>query len=145
MDAWKLGPGELPCLATLVAAAAQVLGLLSFITFLFAIIGVQLFNGAFRQRCVPLDLLDLNSTEGGAGARRLHNVPDYAWEGDEEQPFLWVEQMCGEALSTLGDIGRCGAGLQCVVGNHTPANAFHSFDSFGDGMLLLYMVRRVRP
>ena len=83
---------------------AQVILLTAFIMFLFATVGVQLFTGVMRQRCVANDLEGvplnirvqiLNTTLGstlGLSSRTRR---------DEPPPFLWVEDMCGDVLGAV--------------------------------------------
>ena len=81
----------------------QVLMLLTFMSCVFAIIGLQVFGGITRQRCVD--------------AAHAANASVAMAESDA---FVRLDEVCGDILGG-GDSARCEGNQTCVMGTDTPA------------------------
>ncbi|TWW56603.1 Sodium channel protein type 8 subunit alpha [Takifugu flavidus] len=129
------------CLKTIVGALIQSVKKLSDVMILtvfclsvFALIGLQLFMGNLRQKCVfwPINITD----------SQLSN---------KSQPFDWDEYITNDTnfyflpgqLDALlcgnsSDSGRCPEGYTCMKAGRNPNYGYTSFDSFGWAFLALF-------
>uniref|UniRef100_A0A8C4SHK0 Sodium channel protein n=1 Tax=Erpetoichthys calabaricus TaxID=27687 RepID=A0A8C4SHK0_ERPCA len=131
----------IPGLKTIVGALIQSVKKLSDVMILtvfclsvFALIGLQLFMGNLRQKCV---IWPINSTE--------------VYLGNGSKGFDWDEYILNEtnfyflpgALDALlcgnsSDSGRCPEGYMCMKAGRNPNYGYTSFDTFGWAFLALF-------
>ncbi|KAM6947041.1 sodium channel, voltage gated, type VIII, alpha subunit b isoform 1-T1 [Lycodopsis pacificus] len=131
----------IPGLKTIVGALIQSVKKLSDVMILtvfclsvFALIGLQLFMGNLRQKCV---IWPINITE------------QYPMNGSN--PFVWKEYIMNDSnfyilpnqLDALlcgnsSDSGRCPEGFTCMKAGRNPNYGYTSFDSFGWAFLTLF-------
>ncbi|XP_051946771.1 sodium channel protein type 8 subunit alpha-like isoform X10 [Xyrauchen texanus] len=131
----------IPGLKTIVGALIQSVKKLSDVMILtvfclsvFALIGLQLFMGNLRHKCV---IWPINITE--------------MYHGNGSHAFRWEEYIMNEtnfyflpgALDALlcgnsSDSGRCPEGYTCMKAGRNPNYDYTSFDSFGWAFLALF-------
>uniref|UniRef100_A0A4W5KL39 Sodium channel protein n=1 Tax=Hucho hucho TaxID=62062 RepID=A0A4W5KL39_9TELE len=118
----------IPGLKTIVGALVQSVKKLSDVVILtvfclsvFALIGLQLFMGNLRQKCV---IWPINSTENYlANGRNFYFIPGQL-----------DALLCGNS----SDSGRCPEGYTCMKAGRNPNYGYTSFDSFGWAFLTLF-------
>uniref|UniRef100_A0A8C0PA61 Sodium channel protein n=1 Tax=Canis lupus familiaris TaxID=9615 RepID=A0A8C0PA61_CANLF len=127
----------IPGLKTIVGALIQSVKKLSDVMILtvfclsvFALIGLQLFMGNLKHKCLR-DPLDDNET--------LTSLLDTLEEEDYKKYFYYLEGskdalLCG--LST--DSGQCPEGYKCVKAGRNPDYGYTSFDTFSWAFLALF-------
>ncbi|XP_070587769.1 sodium channel protein type 2 subunit alpha-like isoform X9 [Erythrolamprus reginae] len=132
----------IPGLKTIVGALIQSVKKLSDVMILtvfclsvFALIGLQLFMGNLRHKCLlwPLDnatfegniTSHFNSTEGDNDTFRSHF---YVLEGQRDA------LLCGNS----SDAGQCPEGYVCVKAGRNPNYGYTSFDTFSWAFLSLF-------
>uniref|UniRef100_A0AAX7UHZ7 Sodium channel protein n=1 Tax=Astatotilapia calliptera TaxID=8154 RepID=A0AAX7UHZ7_ASTCA len=125
----------IPGLKTIVAALIQsvkkmgdVMILTVFALAVFALVGLQLFMGNLRQKCVrwPIQTNDTIT----------FNFTEYI-ENSENHYFLEGSQdalICGNS----SDAGKCPEGYTCMKAGRNPNFGYTSFDSFGWAFLALF-------
>uniref|UniRef100_A0A3Q4MCQ2 Sodium channel protein n=1 Tax=Neolamprologus brichardi TaxID=32507 RepID=A0A3Q4MCQ2_NEOBR len=154
----------IPGLKTIVAALIQsvkkmvdVMILTVFALAVFALVGLQLFMGNLRQKCVrwPIqtndtmfeifngtssfnNTVDFNDTIGlnDTYTNSTFNFTEYI-ENSENQYFLEGSQdalICGNS----SDAGKCPEGYTCMKAGRNPNFGYTSFDSFGWAFLALF-------
>uniref|UniRef100_A0A8C9ST06 Sodium channel protein n=1 Tax=Scleropages formosus TaxID=113540 RepID=A0A8C9ST06_SCLFO len=136
----------IPGLKTIVGALIQSVKKLSDVMILtvfclsvFALIGLQLFMGNLRHKCV---IWPINSTEnylsnGSKGYNRPHLVLFFVFFFPENFYFLPGQNdalLCGNS----SDSGRCPEGYTCMKAGRNPNYGYTSFDSFGWAFLALF-------
>ncbi|XP_017563106.1 sodium channel, voltage gated, type VIII, alpha subunit a isoform X1 [Pygocentrus nattereri] len=131
----------IPGLKTIVGALIQSVKKLSDVMILtvfclsvFALIGLQLFMGNLRQKCV---IWPINITESyqGNGSRGF-DWDEYI-KNDTNFYFLpgsLDALLCGNS----SDSGRCPEGYTCMKAGRNPNYGYTSFDSFGWAFLALF-------
>ncbi|KAL4623474.1 sodium channel protein type 4 subunit alpha-like [Arapaima gigas] len=137
----------IPGLKTIVGALIQsvkkladVMILTVFCLSVFALIGLQLFMGNLRQKCVRSTAHCLNATIGN-GTFFCNNK---TWASinafiTEEENFYKIEGakdalICGNST----DAGKCPDGFDCLKTGRNPNYGYTSFDSFGWAFLALF-------
>ncbi|XP_034006158.1 sodium channel protein type 4 subunit alpha-like [Trematomus bernacchii] len=138
----------IPGLKTIVGALIQsvkkladVMILTVFCLSVFALIGLQLFMGNLRQKCVRNTEHCLNDSMS-ANASFLCNNKTWASLHDfisDEGNFYKVEGakdalICGNS----SDAGKCPDGFDCLKAGRNPNYGYTSFDSFGWAFLSLF-------
>ncbi|XP_047464927.1 sodium channel protein type 4 subunit alpha A [Mugil cephalus] len=154
----------IPGLKTIVAALIQsvkkmvdVMVLTVFALAVFALVGLQLFMGNLRQKCVrwPIqtnetlfeffnttsafnDTMSFNDTMGGNGtySNSTFNFNEYI-ENTENHYYLEGSNdalICGNS----SDAGKCPEGYTCMKAGRNPNFGYTSFDSFGWSFLALF-------
>uniref|UniRef100_A0A669BDM9 Sodium channel protein n=1 Tax=Oreochromis niloticus TaxID=8128 RepID=A0A669BDM9_ORENI len=154
----------IPGLKTIVAALIQsvkkmgdVMILTVFALAVFALVGLQLFMGNLRQKCVrwPIqtndtmfeifnatssfnNTVDFNNTTGfnDTYTNSTFNFTAYI-ENSENHYFLEGSQdalICGNS----SDAGKCPEGYTCMKAGRNPNFGYTSFDSFGWAFLALF-------
>uniref|UniRef100_A0A8D3DUN3 Sodium channel protein n=1 Tax=Scophthalmus maximus TaxID=52904 RepID=A0A8D3DUN3_SCOMX len=128
----------IPGLKTIVGALFQSVKRLSDVMILtvfclsvFALIGLQLFMGHLKQKCVRNGTL-YNTTESGNNFNQsafLINESHYYYLPGKTDPLL-----CG--MST--EAGQCPEGFTCLKVGKNPDYDYTSFDSFGWAFLSLF-------
>ncbi|XP_043537665.1 sodium channel protein type 8 subunit alpha-like [Chiloscyllium plagiosum] len=133
----------IPGLKTIVGALIQSVKKLSDVMILtvfclsvFALIGLQLFMGNLRQKCViwPPNPAYLNATD--ENGTRIFDFNDYIMN---DTNFYWVAGMgdpllCGNST----DAGQCPEGYMCMKAGRNPNYGYTSFDTFGWAFLALF-------
>uniref|UniRef100_A0A8D3CXK3 Sodium channel protein n=1 Tax=Scophthalmus maximus TaxID=52904 RepID=A0A8D3CXK3_SCOMX len=137
----------IPGLKTIVAALIQsvkkmvdVMILTVFALAVFALIGLQLFMGNLRHKCVrwPIETNETSfeffNTTSTFGDTALSTTP---WAFKINQYFLEGSLdalLCGNS----SDAGKCPEGFTCMKAGRNPNYGYTSFDSFGWAFLALF-------
>uniref|UniRef100_A0A8C2FCE3 Sodium channel protein type 4 subunit alpha B n=1 Tax=Cyprinus carpio TaxID=7962 RepID=A0A8C2FCE3_CYPCA len=138
----------IPGLKTIVSALIQsvkkladVMILTVFCLSVFALIGLQLFMGILRQKCVRSPAHCINSTYPGNGSFVCNNktwlsIKDFLTNEDN---FYKIEGskdalICGYS----SDAGKCPDGFDCLKTGRNPNYGYTSFDTFGWAFLALF-------
>uniref|UniRef100_A0A8C3VGK7 Sodium channel protein n=1 Tax=Catharus ustulatus TaxID=91951 RepID=A0A8C3VGK7_CATUS len=117
----------------------------------FALIGLQLFMGNLRNKCLqwpPENFTletnitsQLNSTIGENGTLVNSTVTPFDWKGyiEDESHFYFLEGqndalLCGNS----SDAGQCPEGYTCVKAGRNPNYGYTSFDTFSWAFLSLF-------
>ncbi|XP_074404659.1 sodium channel protein type 1 subunit alpha isoform X6 [Zonotrichia albicollis] len=148
----------IPGLKTIVGALIQSVKKLSDVMILtvfclsvFALIGLQLFMGNLRNKCLqwpPENFTletnitsQLNSTIGENGTLLNSTVAPFDWKGyiEDESHFYFLEGqndalLCGNS----SDAGQCPEGYTCVKAGRNPNYGYTSFDTFSWAFLSLF-------
>uniref|UniRef100_A0A671WJ87 Sodium channel protein n=1 Tax=Sparus aurata TaxID=8175 RepID=A0A671WJ87_SPAAU len=132
----------IPGLKTIVGALIQsvkkladVMILTVFCLSVFALIGLQLFMGNLRQKCVliPPMLLSNNTSDAGSSDfdynEHINNPENYYYLPDQLDALL-----CGNS----SDAGVCPEGYVCLKAGRNPNYGYTSYDSFGWAFLALF-------
>ncbi|XP_026877145.2 sodium channel, voltage gated, type VIII, alpha subunit a isoform X4 [Electrophorus electricus] len=131
----------IPGLKTIVGALIQSVKKLSDVMILtvfclsvFALIGLQLFMGNLRQKCViwPINITDsvlANGTRGLDWDSYIKNETNFYF-----LPGSLDALLCGNS----SDSGRCPEGYTCMKAGRNPNYGYTSFDSFGWAFLALF-------
>uniref|UniRef100_A0A8C5BEQ8 Sodium channel protein n=1 Tax=Gadus morhua TaxID=8049 RepID=A0A8C5BEQ8_GADMO len=136
----------IPGLKTIVGALIQsvkklanVMILTVFCLSVFALIGLQLFMGNLRQKCVvwpPLFLNDslvdnFNGTDNSTFDfhQYINNPENYYYRNNDMDPLL-----CGNS----SDAGQCPEGFNCMKAGENPNHGYTSYDTFGWAFLALF-------
>ncbi|XP_066508634.1 sodium channel protein type 2 subunit alpha-like [Hoplias malabaricus] len=138
----------IPGLKTIVGALIQsvkkladVMILTVFCLSVFALIGLQLFMGVLRQKCVRSAAHCVNSTYMGNSSFVCNNK---TWQSMKE--FITSEEnyykiegakdalICGYS----SDAGKCPDGFDCLKTGRNPNYGYTSFDGFGWAFLALF-------
>uniref|UniRef100_A0A8C1MW87 Sodium channel protein n=1 Tax=Cyprinus carpio TaxID=7962 RepID=A0A8C1MW87_CYPCA len=125
----------IPGLKTIVGALIQSVKKLSDVMILtvfclsvFALIGLQLFMGNLRQKCVKMP--EVNVTEN------LTATLNYSTGLELHSTFNWTEDplLCGNS----SDAGQCPEGFMCIKAGRNPDYGYTSFDTFSWAFLSLF-------
>ncbi|KAM9757802.1 sodium channel, voltage gated, type VIII, alpha subunit b isoform 5-T5 [Menidia menidia] len=131
----------IPGLKTIVGALIQSVKKLSDVMILtvfclsvFALIGLQLFMGNLRNKCViwPINMTAQyleNGTRGFDWDRYIMNDSNFYF-----LPGMLDALICGNS----SDSGRCPEGFTCMKAGRNPNYGYTSFDSFGWAFLTLF-------
>ncbi|XP_063071129.1 sodium channel, voltage gated, type VIII, alpha subunit b [Engraulis encrasicolus] len=131
----------IPGLKTIVGALIQSVKKLSDVMILtvfclsvFALIGLQLFMGNLRHKCVfwPINMNDTWLSNGSRGFdwdEYIMNDTNFYFLPDQLDALL-----CGNS----SDSGRCPEGYTCMKAGRNPNYGYTSFDSFGWAFLALF-------
>ncbi|KTF88576.1 hypothetical protein cypCar_00019252, partial [Cyprinus carpio] len=113
---------------------SDVMILTVFCLSVFALIGLQLFMGNLRQKCV---IWPFNSTESYlANGSRGFDFNEYIMNDTNFYflPGMLDALLCGNS----SDAGRCPEGYTCMKAGRNPNYGYTSFDSFGWAFLALF-------
>ncbi|XP_056278662.1 sodium channel, voltage gated, type VIII, alpha subunit a isoform X7 [Pseudoliparis swirei] len=123
----------IPGLKTIVGALIQSVKKLSDVMILtvfclsvFALIGLQLFMGNLRHKCV---IWPINTTKSFDWKEYIMNDTNFYF-----QPGQLDALLCGNS----SDSGRCPEGYTCMKAGRNPNYGYTSFDSFGWAFLTLF-------
>ncbi|KAI3369450.1 hypothetical protein L3Q82_007668 [Scortum barcoo] len=131
----------IPGLKTIVGALIQSVKKLSDVMILtvfclsvFALIGLQLFMGNLRNKCViwPINMTEQYLTNGSRGfdwGEYIMNDTNFYFLPGQLDALL-----CGNS----SDSGRCPEGFTCMKAGRNPNYGYTSFDSFGWAFLTLF-------
>eukprot|EP00076_Gallus_gallus_P042880 XP_025008418.1 sodium channel protein type 1 subunit alpha isoform X5 [Gallus gallus] len=148
----------IPGLKTIVGALIQSVKKLSDVMILtvfclsvFALIGLQLFMGNLRNKCLqwpPENFTletnitsELNSTIGENGTLVNSTVTPFDWKGyiEDESHFYFLEGQSDALLcGNSSDAGQCPEGYTCVKAGRNPNYGYTSFDTFSWAFLSLF-------
>uniref|UniRef100_A0A8C2JWQ8 Sodium channel protein n=1 Tax=Cyprinus carpio TaxID=7962 RepID=A0A8C2JWQ8_CYPCA len=132
----------IPGLKTIVGALIQSVKKLSDVMILtvfclsvFALIGLQLFMGNLRQKCVKMP--EVNVTEN------LTSTLNYSAGSELNNTFNWKEYTSNESKDPLlcgnsSDAGQCPEGFMCIKAGRNPDYGYTSFDTFSWAFLSLF-------
>ncbi|XP_068507626.1 sodium channel, voltage-gated, type I-like, alpha isoform X1 [Syngnathus scovelli] len=145
----------IPGLKTIVGALfqsvkklADVMILTVFCLSVFALIGLQLFMGHLKQKCVFIPVHNNSTINGTFSNKTYMNITD---NSTQKNTFNWTEYsldsenyyylpgkrdplLCGNG----SEAGRCPEGFACVKVGKNPDYGYTSFDSFGWAFLSLF-------
>ncbi|KAK6299703.1 hypothetical protein J4Q44_G00297360 [Coregonus suidteri] len=138
----------IPGLKTIVGALIQsvkkladVMILTVFCLSVFALIGLQLFMGNLRQKCVRSTAHCINSTLNTnttffCNNRTWPSLKDFIADEDNYYKVEGAKDalICGDG----SDAGHCPDGFQCLKAGRNPNYGYTSFDSFGWAFLSLF-------
>ncbi|XP_030630528.1 sodium channel, voltage gated, type XII, alpha a [Chanos chanos] len=138
----------IPGLKTIVGALIQsvrkladVMILTVFCLSVFALIGLQLFMGILRQKCVRSTAHCVNSSYTGNGTFFCNNrtwlsMKDFITNEDNYYKIEGAKDalICGYS----SDAGKCPDGFDCLKTGRNPNYGYTSFDSFGWAFLALF-------
>ncbi|XP_058869420.1 sodium channel protein type 8 subunit alpha [Acipenser ruthenus] len=131
----------IPGLKTIVGALIQSVKKLSDVMILtvfclsvFALIGLQLFMGNLRQKCViwPINSTDMYFSNGSKGLdweEYIMNETNFYFIPGAQDALL-----CGNS----SDSGKCPEGYTCMKAGRNPNYGYTSFDTFGWAFLALF-------
>ncbi|XP_073324255.1 sodium channel, voltage gated, type VIII, alpha subunit b isoform X8 [Pagrus major] len=131
----------IPGLKTIVGALIQSVKKLSDVMILtvfclsvFALIGLQLFMGNLRQKCViwPINMTDQYLANGSRG---------FDWDEyimNDTNFYFLPGQLDALLCGNSSDSGRCPEGFMCMKAGRNPNYGYTSFDSFGWAFLTLF-------
>uniref|UniRef100_H0WRG0 Sodium channel protein n=1 Tax=Otolemur garnettii TaxID=30611 RepID=H0WRG0_OTOGA len=131
----------IPGLKTIVGALIQSVKKLSDVMILtvfclsvFALIGLQLFMGNLRNKCVvwPINFNESyleNGTKGFDWEEYINNKTNFYTVAGMLEPLL-----CGNS----SDAGQCPEGYQCMKAGRNPNYGYTSFDTFSWAFLALF-------
>ncbi|XP_064925745.1 sodium channel protein type 1 subunit alpha isoform X5 [Columba livia] len=148
----------IPGLKTIVGALIQSVKKLSDVMILtvfclsvFALIGLQLFMGNLRNKCLqwpPENFTletnitsQLNSSIGENGTLFNSTVTPFDWKGyiEDESHFYFLEGQSDALLcGNSSDAGQCPEGYTCVKAGRNPNYGYTSFDTFSWAFLSLF-------
>uniref|UniRef100_A0A8C5AVU1 Sodium channel protein n=1 Tax=Gadus morhua TaxID=8049 RepID=A0A8C5AVU1_GADMO len=143
----------IPGLKTIVGALIQsvkkmvdVMILTVFALAVFALVGLQLFMGNLRQKCIRWpppnndtllgDFSNATALNGSLASNHTFNFVEYI-ENTDNQYYLEGSLdalLCGNS----SDAGKCPEGYQCIKAGRNPNYGYTSFDSFGWAFLALF-------
>uniref|UniRef100_A0A8B9JBG4 Sodium channel protein n=1 Tax=Astyanax mexicanus TaxID=7994 RepID=A0A8B9JBG4_ASTMX len=125
----------IPGLKTIVGALIQsvkkladVMILTVFCLSVFALIGLQLFMGNLRQKCVRSPAHCINNTVPSIYSNSSFYYNFYKVEGAKDA------LICGNS----SDAGKCPDGFECMKTGRNPNYGYTSFDTFGWAFLSLF-------
>uniref|UniRef100_A0A8C7WJM5 Sodium channel protein n=1 Tax=Oncorhynchus mykiss TaxID=8022 RepID=A0A8C7WJM5_ONCMY len=131
----------IPGLKTIVGALIQSVKKLSDVMILtvfclgvFALIGLQLFMGNLRQKCV---IWPINSTENFLANGSI----GFDWNeyiNNDKNFYFLPRQLDALLCGNSSDSGRCPEGFTCMKAGRNPNYGYTSFDSFGWAFLALF-------
>ncbi|XP_010780414.1 sodium channel protein type 8 subunit alpha-like isoform X2 [Notothenia coriiceps] len=131
----------IPGLKTIVGALIQSVKKLSDVMILtvfclsvFALIGLQLFMGNLRQKCViwPVNITEQFLANGSRG---------FDWDEyimNDRNFYFLPNQLDALLCGNSSDSGRCPEGFMCMKAGRNPNYGYTSFDSFGWAFLTLF-------
>ncbi|XP_062854019.1 sodium channel, voltage gated, type VIII, alpha subunit b [Trichomycterus rosablanca] len=132
----------IPGLKTIVGALIQSVKKLSDVMILtvfclsvFALIGLQLFMGNLRQKCVIWPISNETVTYLANGSKGF----DFSEYIMNDTNFYFLPGMLDALLcGNSSDSGRCPEGYTCMKAGRNPNYGYTSFDSFGWAFLALF-------
>ncbi|XP_019113442.1 sodium channel, voltage gated, type VIII, alpha subunit b isoform X5 [Larimichthys crocea] len=131
----------IPGLKTIVGALIQSVKKLSDVMILtvfclsvFALIGLQLFMGNLRNKCViwPINMTEQYLANGSRG---------FDWDEyimNDTNFYFLPNQLDALLCGNSSDSGRCPEGFTCMKAGRNPNYGYTSFDSFGWAFLTLF-------
>ncbi|KAK9965114.1 hypothetical protein ABG768_004223 [Culter alburnus] len=144
----------IPGLKTIVGALIQsvkkmvdVMILTIFALAVFALIGLQLFMGNLRHKCIrwPIPnstIFDVNnSTMVNATTLNVTDTFDFkAYINNEENQYFLEGSLDALICGNSSDAGRCPEGYTCMKAGRNPNYGYTSYDTFGWAFLTLFRV-----
>nr|XP_042715424.1 sodium channel protein type 5 subunit alpha-like isoform X15 [Chrysemys picta bellii] len=116
---------------------ADVMILTVFCLSVFALIGLQLFMGNLRHKCVR-NYTEFNSTNGTfySGVQKWNSLDDFL--NDPENYFIKNGTSDALLCGNSSDAGTCPTGYRCLKAGENPDHGYTSFDTFGWAFLSLF-------
>ncbi|XP_050797475.1 sodium channel protein type 5 subunit alpha-like isoform X1 [Gopherus flavomarginatus] len=116
---------------------ADVMILTVFCLSVFALIGLQLFMGNLRHKCVR-NYTEFNSTNGTpySGIQKWNSLDDFL--NDPENYFIKNGTSDALLCGNSSDAGTCPTGYRCLKAGENPDHGYTSFDTFGWAFLSLF-------
>ncbi|XDV45049.1 hypothetical protein PO909_013220 [Leuciscus waleckii] len=144
----------IPGLKTIVGALIQsvkkmvdVMILTVFALAVFALIGLQLFMGNLRHKCIrwPIPnstIFDVdNSTMVNDTILNVTDTFDFkAYIDNEENQYFLEESLDALICGNSSDAGKCPEGYTCMKAGRNPNYGYTSYDNFGWAFLALFRV-----
>lgn len=134
----------IPGLKTIVGALIQsvkkltdVMILTVFCLGVFALVGLQLFMGNLRQKCVIWPL-DFNASFDDAGIYNSSNFNYQAHVQNESNFYFLPGQLDPLLCGNSSDAGKCPEGYICLKTGNNPNYGYTNYDSFGWAFLALF-------
>uniref|UniRef100_A0A8C2G5C6 Sodium channel protein n=1 Tax=Cyprinus carpio TaxID=7962 RepID=A0A8C2G5C6_CYPCA len=140
----------IPGLKTIVGALIQSVKKLSDVMILtvfclsvFALIGLQLFMGNLRQKCVKMPEVNvtenLTATLNYSTGLELHSTFNWTEYISDERNYYFLPGrrdplLCGNS----SDAGQCPEGFMCIKAGRNPDYGYTSFDTFSWAFLSLF-------
>ncbi|KAL0984438.1 hypothetical protein UPYG_G00141510 [Umbra pygmaea] len=147
----------IPGLKTIVGALVQsvkkmgdVMILTVFALAVFALIGLQLFMGNLRNKCIRWPILNstvfdynstsfLNNTMGFDETLNFTMPLDFhEYINNEENQYFLEGSLDALLCGNSSDAGKCPEGYTCIKGGRNPNYGYTSYDSFGWAFLALF-------
>ncbi|MFT7809510.1 sodium channel protein type 4 subunit alpha A-like [Arapaima gigas] len=133
----------IPGLKTIVGALIQsvkkmvdVMILTMFALAVFALVGLQLFMGNLRHKCVRWPPSNDTWTGVNSTANSTFDFNEYI--SDEENQYFLGGALDALLCGNSSDAGRCPEGYVCMKAGRNPNYGYTSFDSFGWAFLALF-------
>uniref|UniRef100_A0A8C1I4U5 Sodium channel protein n=1 Tax=Cyprinus carpio carpio TaxID=630221 RepID=A0A8C1I4U5_CYPCA len=144
----------IPGLKTIVGALIQsvkkmvnVMILTLFALAVFALIGLQLFMGNLRHKCIRWPIAnstifdDYNSTMVNDTTLNITDTFDFkAYIDNEENQYFLEGSLDALICGNSSDAGRCPEGYTCMKAGRNPNYGYTSYDNFGWAFLTLFRV-----
>uniref|UniRef100_A0AAY4E0Y9 Sodium channel protein n=1 Tax=Denticeps clupeoides TaxID=299321 RepID=A0AAY4E0Y9_9TELE len=138
----------IPGLKTIVGALIQSVKKLSDVMILtvfclsvFALIGLQLFMGNLRQKCVRIPLPNSVSNSSQNFTEVLNLTSTFNWTEyiNDESNYYYLPNRRDALLCGNGsDAGHCPEGFSCIKAGRNPDYGYTSFDTFSWAFLSLF-------
>ncbi|NP_001034914.1 sodium channel protein type 4 subunit alpha A [Danio rerio] len=142
----------IPGLKTIVGALIQsvkkmidVMILTIFALAVFALIGLQLFMGNLRQKCIRWPILNstifdvYNSNMVNDTTLNVTDTFDFkAYINNEENQYFLEGSLDALLCGNSSDAGRCPEGYTCMKAGRNPNYGYTSYDNFGWAFLALF-------
>ncbi|XP_058261391.1 sodium channel protein type 4 subunit alpha A [Hemibagrus wyckioides] len=137
----------IPGLKTIVGALIQsvkkmvdVMILTNFALAVFALIGLQLFMGNLRHKCIRWPIS--NSTMDGYNSTLMDDFNttfDFtAYTENEDNQYFLEGSLDALLCGNSSDAGKCPEGFTCMKAGRNPNYGYTSFDTFGWAFLALF-------
>uniref|UniRef100_A0A3P9P9S2 Sodium channel protein n=1 Tax=Poecilia reticulata TaxID=8081 RepID=A0A3P9P9S2_POERE len=119
----------------------DVMILIVFFVSVFALIGLQLFMGDLRHKCVLTLSSNSNTSEGAFNINSNENISDfdfYTHINDSDNYYHLPGQLDALLCGNGSDAGTCPDGYMCLKAGRNPNYGYTSYDSFGWAFLSLF-------
>ncbi|KAI4884510.1 hypothetical protein NFI96_003798 [Prochilodus magdalenae] len=136
----------IPGLKTIVGALIQsvkkmvdVMILTVFALAVFALIGLQLFMGNLRHKCIRWPLANSTMDEYNSTTLAYNSTFDFkAYIENEENQYFLDGSLDALLCGNSSDAGKCPEGYTCMKAGRNPNYGYTSYDSFGWAFLALF-------
>ncbi|XP_062858689.1 sodium channel protein type 4 subunit alpha A [Trichomycterus rosablanca] len=140
----------IPGLKTIVGALIQsvkkmvdVMILTTFALAVFALIGLQLFMGNLRQKCIRWPILNITATDANStlsyNSSFINDTFDFtAYIENEENQYFLEGSLDALLCGNSSDAGKCPELYTCMKAGRNPNYGYTSYDTFGWAFLALF-------